>query len=123
MSTAFNLAARWILIDAPPGVASDECTARLGFESTSGGPQVLGDVVITPCRDLADALEQSLGVIAALGISMNPVFSLLYPRYEAQGRLEVEMHQIAWAIKDEADKRGWHFAREMPLAIRHLPGE
>jgi hypothetical protein len=33
------------------------------------------------------------------------------------------MHQIAWAIKDEADKRGWHFAREMPLATRHLPGE
>lgn len=117
-----DLSARWILVDVPPGT-EPPYKARLGFESTSGDVQILGDVVISPCVDLADIVTRSLAAFATLGIPLSPVFSLLYPRYAVEGRLEAEMHAIAWAIKDEADQRGWHFAREMPLATQHLPGE
>lgn len=123
MDTPVVLSARWILIDAPPGADGDSCTARLGFESTQGDTQVLGDVVISPCQNLVDAIDRARAVIKTLGLVENPVFSLLYPRYQAEGAAEAEMHRIAWAVKDAADARGWHFSREMPLSTRHLSGE
>jgi hypothetical protein len=115
-----GLRARWVLVDAPPGAGTDACAVRLGFESTEGAVQVLGDVIVSPCQNLEDALATALKVIAELGLPLGPVFSLIYPHYPVSGPLEAEMHRIAWAIKDAADARGWEFRRDMPLAKDHI---
>jgi hypothetical protein len=117
-----GLRARWVLIDAPPGTGQDACTARLGFESTRGELEVLGDVILSPCSDLQDAIDKALAVFAELGMTPGSAFSLIYPHYPVAGALDAEQHRIAWAIKDAADARGWEFRREMPIATRHRPG-
>ncbi len=114
-----KLTARWILLDIPPG-SSPPCTARVGFESTTGEVQALGDVLVSPCRDVPDAVDRCLAVLAELGLAGVPLM-LVYPRYQVADALEMEMHQIAWVIKDEADRRGFAFARELPQPTRHLP--
>jgi hypothetical protein len=116
-----DLSARWILIDIPPGT-EPPCQARLGFQSTSGPTQVLGDLAVQPCRDVPHAIDCCLAAAAALGLPLGAPFSLIYPRYPVDGPLEAEMHEIAWVIKEAADTRGWEFDRELPVAVNHLGG-
>ena len=65
------------------------------------------------CAHIPDALEKLEAFCAQENISRTPGFTLLYPVYtEAMGtENEDAMHNIAWLIKEQADKNNWNFAR------------
>jgi len=115
-----NLTARWILINIPPG-SEPPCNARIGFLSTTSSYPVLGDVEVAGCNDVPDAIEKCGAVIAELGLAMSKTFDLVYPRYAVSGPLELAMHEIAWIVKDEAERRGFGFEREIPQATFQQP--
>jgi hypothetical protein len=110
-----DLTARWILFDIPPG-SKPPCLARIGFMSTSGDFKVLGDVTVAECLNVPDGLAKCRAVIDELGLALSDPFDLIYPRYAVEGPLELEMHQLAWVIKEEADRQGYGFEREIPAA-------
>jgi hypothetical protein len=79
---------------------------ELGFTDRSVGQ-------IINCAHIPDALEKLAEYCNREHISKSPSFTLLYPIYlEAMGTDEEDtMHNIAWLIKEPADKNGWNFGR------------
>lgn len=79
---------------------------ELGFNDTSV-------LQITACEHIPDALEKIEHYCAKANISKSSGFTLLYPIYlEAMGTDgEDAMHNIAWLIKEQADKHQWNFGR------------
>ena len=65
------------------------------------------------CSHIPDALEKLEAYCQRATVSKSPAFTLLYPIYlEAMGTDEEDsMHNIAWLIKDQADKNKWSFGR------------
>jgi hypothetical protein len=65
------------------------------------------------CQHIPDAITKIEGFCHEKGIILAPTFVLLYPIYlEAMGtEHENTMLQVAWLIKDEAEKKGWEFNR------------
>jgi hypothetical protein len=70
-------------------------------------------IEINNCQHIPDAVSKIEALCAEKGLIISPGFVLLYPIYmEAMDSdYEGTMHQIAWLIKDEADKKGWKFDR------------
>lgn len=68
---------------------------------------------ITDCAHIPDALERLEDFCKKGNISKSSGFTLLYPIYlEAMGTDgEDAMHNIAWIIKEQADKNQWNFGR------------
>src|SRR5688572_30765982 len=68
---------------------------------------------ITDCAHIPDALEKLEAMCQQKSIWKSESFTLLYPIYlEAMGTDgEDAMHNIAWLIKEQADKKGWQFGR------------
>lgn len=68
---------------------------------------------IEDCAHIPDAIEKLEAFCTIGNISKSPGFTLLYPVYlEAMGTdNEDAMHNIAWLIKEQADKHTWNFAR------------
>lgn len=68
---------------------------------------------ILDCANIPDAIAKIEASCAEQGLSFAEKFTLLYPIYLEAMNSEYEstMHQIAWLIKDEADKKGWGFDR------------
>ena len=68
---------------------------------------------IEECAHIPEALEKLEALCVQENISKSPRFTLLYPIYlDAMGTdAEDTMHNIAWLIKEQADKNSWNFAR------------
>lgn len=70
-------------------------------------------VRLADCAHIPDSIERMLAYCAQNKIKMSSGFVLLYPIYLEIMDTDDEstMHQIAWLIKDEADKHHWQFNR------------
>ena len=68
---------------------------------------------IEDCAHIPDALEKLEALCVKENILKSAGFTLLYPVYiEVMGTdNEDAMHNIAWLIKEQADKNKWNFAR------------
>jgi len=68
---------------------------------------------ITGCAHIPDALEKLEDFCKKENISKSTGFILLYPIYLEAMDTEYEstMHNIAWIIKEQADKNKWNFDR------------
>ncbi|MEO7906514.1 MAG: hypothetical protein ABIT06_06045 [Saprospiraceae bacterium] len=68
---------------------------------------------LNDCAHIPDALEKLEAFCVKENISRSAGFTLLYPIYlEAMDTdAESTMHNIAWLIKEQADKNKWNFAR------------
>ena len=68
---------------------------------------------ITDCAHIPDALEKLEAFCKEENIRKSTGFSLLYPIYlEAMDTdAESTMHNVAWIIKEQADKNKWNFGR------------
>ncbi len=66
---------------------------------------------INDCKDIPNGIEKIITECKNLFIS--PDFVLLYPIYmdAMDTDSEMTMHNIAWLIKEPADKNGWKFDR------------
>ena len=65
------------------------------------------------CLHIPDAIAKLEDFCNSENITKSTDFILLYPIYlEAMDTdAESTMHNVAWLIKDEADKNSWNFAR------------
>jgi hypothetical protein len=70
-----------------------------------------GAVSLNDCKDIPNGIERIMEHCKDLTFS--PEFVLLYPIYmdAMGGDDEMTMHNIAWLVKDEADKNKWQFGR------------
>ena len=68
---------------------------------------------LTHCEHIPAAIERLDEVCQIENLILSPRFTLLYPIYlEAMGTDDEDtMHNIAWLIKEQADKRQWNFGR------------
>ncbi len=68
---------------------------------------------LTGCAHIPDAITKLNAYMLEHNIGLSEQFTLIYPIYlEAMNtEHEMTMHNIAWLIKDEADKKGWQFDR------------
>jgi hypothetical protein len=81
-------------------------TLELGFSDRS-------TFNIEGCAHIPEALEKLELYCAEQGISLSRTLALLYPIYlEAMDTDDEDtMHQVAWLIKEQADRRKWAFER------------
>ena len=65
------------------------------------------------CAHIPDAIERLEDFCKRENISKSSGFTLLYPIYlEAMDTdAESTMHNVAWLIKEQADKNKWNFGR------------
>ena len=65
------------------------------------------------CASIPDAIEKLKDFCKNEHVTSSSEFILLYPIYlEAMDTdAEQTMHNVAWLIKDEADKNSWNFGR------------
>lgn len=68
---------------------------------------------IAGCAHIPDALEKLEDFCIKENISKSICFTLLYPIYLEAMDTEYEsiMHNVAWIIKEQADKNKWNFDR------------
>ncbi len=80
------------------------------------------EITIDHCEHIPDAVEKIKKLMVEKEISYAKPFTLLYPIYMdmMDSDFEGTMHQIAWLIKDEADKNGWEFNRTGGLSGRSV---
>jgi hypothetical protein len=71
------------------------------------------EISIENCAHIPDAVEKLKKLVVDNLYILSPGFTLLYPIYMEimGGDHEDTMHQIAWLVKDEADKNRWGFNR------------
>ncbi|HEY6159755.1 MAG TPA: hypothetical protein VI112_00990 [Bacteroidia bacterium] len=94
--------AQWIFFDVPYAEDASKMRGILGYSNGSGT-----DCHFTyPCKDVPDAIAQLEKIAADNGISMGKEMLLVYP-------LDMR-HGLAWAVKENADKKGWGFSRHIP---------
>jgi hypothetical protein len=112
----FNFTACWLEFDIIPG-NEPPCIARLGFKSNKAPFNSAGELMITDCQHVPDGIEKFYEVIKELNMEIDKDFSLIYPIYKVDDELESFMHEVAWIIKEYADKNNWGFAREIPNLV------
>lgn len=68
---------------------------------------------IRDCEHIPDAILKMETYCTENQISYAEKFTLLYPIYlqAMNTEFEMTMHNIAWLIKEEADKKNWNFDR------------
>ena len=68
---------------------------------------------VTDCTNIPDAVEKLKDFCKNENITLSTDFILLYPIYlEAMDTdAESTMHNVAWMIKEQADKNKWNFGR------------
>src|SRR5258706_10072743 len=98
----------WTLFQADPS-AQPPFLIQLGI--TEDGNRK--EISIDNCQHIPDAVEKLKEWSLDNGAVMPATFTLLYPIYlQLMGSdSEDTMHQVAWLIKDEADKNKWAFSR------------
>ena len=101
-------ALHWTLFDADPS-KQPPFTIHLGV--TESG--IRKEISIEDCAHIPDAVEKLKKLVVDNRYVVSPRFTLLYPIYMEimGGDHEDTMHQVAWLVKDEADKNGWAFDR------------
>ncbi len=104
MSTTIH----WALFHANP---SAKPPFDLATGITENGTQK--EFIIENCEHIPDAIDKMKKWIEMNQVKFAKPFTLLYPIYMDMMNSDFEgtMHQIAWLIKDEADKNGWEFNR------------
>jgi hypothetical protein len=95
----------YALFNAPPWT-QPPFTVHLGTGKESF-------IELTGCKNIPDAIGRIEDICKEKALIISPGFVLLYPIYLDAMNTDSEgtMHQIAWLIKDEADKKRWEFNR------------
>lgn len=98
----------WVLFHADPSL-QPPFPIEIGF-SENGNRNVDR---LENCKHIPDGVEKIKVWVKNSEANYSEPFRLLYPIYlQAMGSdSEDTMHQVAWLIKDEADKNGWDFNR------------
>lgn len=98
----------WALFQAQPST-NPPFTTYIGINDHGDHKEI----PFENCEHIPAALEKIKQYCHEQGISFNSKFTLLYPIYMDAMNSEYEgtMHQIAWTVKDEADKNQWEFNR------------
>jgi hypothetical protein len=110
-----DIVACWLQFLIEPGT-QPPCTVRLGLRTPTGDRiAMLADVVIAGVAHIPDGIEKAEVVLKRLGVAKTQNFALVYPLYAVEDPdLEMQSHELAWLVKEEADRRGWGFARQIP---------
>lgn len=68
---------------------------------------------LNDCKHIPDGIERIKSYCKEKSLVLSPAFVLLYPIYLEVMDTDHEgtMHQIAWLIKEQADKNNWGFNR------------
>jgi len=68
---------------------------------------------IRDCAHIPDAIEKFKQYISENNLNLSSDFTLIYPIFMEimDTEYENQMHNIAWLIKNEADKNNWKFDR------------
>jgi hypothetical protein len=71
------------------------------------------EIFIENCQHIPDAIEKLKEWAGGKDVIFPASFTLLYPIYlQVMGSDDEDtMHQVAWLVKDQADKNNWSFAR------------
>jgi hypothetical protein len=103
-----SITIHWVLFKADPSL-QPPFGIQLGT-SENGNKK---EISIENCQHIPDAIEKLKKWVTDSGAVIPSRFTLLYPIYlQAMGSdYEDTMHQVAWLIKDEADKNSWGFGR------------
>ena len=98
----------WTLFHADPS-AQPPFSIQLGIIDYNAKMEIS----IDNCAHIADAAEKIKKWRQENQAEFSSNFTLLYPIYlDMMGSdFEDTMHQVAWLIKDEADKNKWGFGR------------
>jgi hypothetical protein len=103
--------AQWIFFDVPYAEDASKMRGILGFSNGSGTDCEFA----SPCKDVPDAIAQLEKIAGDKGISIEKNITLVYP-------LDMR-HGLAWAVKENADKKGWQFSRHIPAGQYPDPGK
>ncbi len=98
----------WTLFEADPS-AQPPFSIRLGIIDQGERKEIS----IDNCQHIPDAVEKLKKWVVDTEAVISKSFTLLYPIYMQimDSDFEDTMHQVAWLIKDEADKNSWGFNR------------
>ena len=105
MTTAGSLSLSYALFHCDP-FSQPPFNLELGFSDSS-------DRLITGCNSIPDAIGKMEDFCRTNNMSKSMGFTLLYPIYLEAMDTDAEsvMHNVAWMIKEEADKNSWNFER------------
>jgi hypothetical protein len=108
-TTATKLTAHWIEVGIVPG-SPPPCELRVGVRD-DGLPRVFRLPGVTR---IAEGVDRALAALAECKYALASDFMLVYPRYAVEDELENTMHELAWLVLNESQRRGWRFGREVP---------
>jgi hypothetical protein len=103
-----SMSIHWVLFHADPS-KQPPFSIALGVMEDGNQKEILLD----DCQHIPDAIAKLKAWSEKEGIIFPSTFTLLYPIYlNSMGTDDEDtMHQVAWLIKEQADKNHWSFAR------------
>ncbi len=109
-----NFIARWAQFQIEPG-SHPPANLRIGIQSNpEDSPNILIDVVVLGGKNVPDMVEKIETTLKKLNIPKSKDFTLIYSIYGGDSRSEIE---IAYLVKEYAEKNGWSFERLIPAPV------
>lgn len=106
-----NFIARWAQFQIEPG-SHPPAKVRIGIQSNpQDSPNILLDVVVFGGKNVPDMVEKIETTLKKLNIPRSKDFTLIYSLYGSESTGEIE---IAYLVKEHAEKNGWNFERAIP---------
>ena len=85
---------------------------RIGIQSQPQDKnRILIDVIVFGGESIPDMIKKIEDTLKKLNISKSNDFSLIYPNYGTDVMTEIN---LAYMIKEEAEKNKWRFDRKLP---------
>jgi hypothetical protein len=101
-----RMIAHWMRLDIPYNQNATLMKGVLGFSMLRGGIISLETLAEEGCKGIPETIGILLAKASAEGITIGNPFTIVFP-------LDPR-HDLAWIVKEEADKRGWNYARQVP---------
>jgi hypothetical protein len=100
--------AHWAYFDADPE-SKPPFNIRIGI--TNDG--TLDELVCEHCQSIPDGAERVMQTLTSSNLARSKRFYFIYPRFAVSDELESTCIQIAWLVKNEADRLGVGFQRNI----------
>jgi len=99
-----NSTALWIELSIPYEENARFMSGRLGYQNRKNGS--ISALTVHDCKNIPETIDKLLNSAEENNIETLLPITLIFPLDER--------HNLAWYVKEEADKRKWEFSRHIP---------
>ncbi|HCL56008.1 MAG TPA: hypothetical protein DHW82_03245 [Spirochaetia bacterium] len=104
MEAKKNSTALWIELSIPYDENARFMSGRLGYQDAENGN--ISVLTVRDCKNIPETIDKLLNTAKENAVETSSPITLIFPLDER--------HNLAWYVKEEADKRKWEFSRHIP---------